>query len=438
MNLLGFSVDVSVVNIGISMAGIGISLLLFIATVYEKLNSKKETLYMILIVASHFVIFVVDTLFYIEQQDALFSAKERLYSALDIAFTLVILFSMNMYMIYRLNKKAYVSENIIYTLAGIYGLLCIVFCVGIGEETDWFYIITETGEMYATTAMYIFSYVEMLMMIFNIALLISCRKEIAKEELYSWLAVFGLPLFSYFFYRFTYIDVYNLFVLCSLVLMYVTIHNRDVIERKEMEKALVESNAKLMVSQIQPHFLYNSLNSIYYLIGEDPAKAQDALATFSNYLRSNVNALKNNYPVSIEEELNHTKAYLDLEVLRFGDKIKVHMDIQAKSFFIPPLTVQPLAENAVKYGLSSTKDGGNLYIKTYEDKRNYYVEVADDGVGFAAEEFKDDKGGESTHVGLYNVYSRLKNMMGGKLRVISEPGKGTKCIVYIPKKRAQN
>ena len=201
-------------------------------------------------------------------------------------------------------------------------------------------------------------------------------------------------------------------------------------ELVQKERKINEMQIRLVISQIQPHFLYNALNSIYYLCEKDPMTAQEAINNFSNYLRGNMDALRSTTPVDFKVELNHVENYLDLEKMRFEDELDVVFDIETTDFKIPSLCLQPVVENAVKHGVGKKLDGGTVTIRTKEMSDSYEIIVADDGVGFDLSEKKDD--GRS-HVGIENVNNRLQEMVGGSLRVKSTPGQGTIALIHIPK-----
>lgn len=255
--------------------------------------------------------------------------------------------------------------------------------------------------------------------------------------LFGAIPVLSIPL--QFFWAVT--PVY-LAVTVSLVLVYMLIRveqaGRSANIEKELikkELALSESNNALVLSQIQPHFLYNALTSIYRLCDVKPEAAKEAVSNFSKYLRGNLDSIKQTEMISFAEELKHLQAYLALEQIRYGDYLKVEYNIEVDGFFIPPLTVQPLAENAVNHGVSDLPDGGVVTISTAETPDCYEIRVSDNGVGFNPDSVQSDG---RTHVGISNVRSRLEIMCGGALDITSDIGKGTTAIVKIPKGGTEN
>lgn len=199
----------------------------------------------------------------------------------------------------------------------------------------------------------------------------------------------------------------------------------------ELERELSELNTTLMISQIQPHFLYNALNTIKYTIKKDPKVAESAIIKFSNYLRANMDSLTQKEPIPIVKELEHVKNYIDIEQLRFGDRLNVEYDISAEDFYIPPLTIQPIVENAIKHGVNQKPEGGTVKISVLEDEKNYIINVDDDGVGYNVNQVKND--GRS-HVGISNITKRLDSMLGATIEIASIEGEGTTVTVRIPKK----
>lgn len=202
----------------------------------------------------------------------------------------------------------------------------------------------------------------------------------------------------------------------------------------ELEKEVAEINMTLMLSQIQPHFLYNALNSIKYLIKKDPQKAESTVVKFSGYLRSNMDSLTQKEPITFSKELEHVKNYADIEMIRFGDRLNIEYDIKVTDFTVPPLTLQPIVENAIKHGVTQKAEGGTVKIKTWETASYNVVCVEDDGVGFDINEEKND--GRS-HVGVTNIKKRLGVMLDASIEIESIIGKGTTVIIKIPKKEIE-
>ena len=204
---------------------------------------------------------------------------------------------------------------------------------------------------------------------------------------------------------------------------------KNLVLAKEEEKNK-EARIKIMLSQIQPHFIYNSLSSISTLIPIDPPKAQSALDDFTEYLRMNLSSLTEVKCVPFENELKHIKTYVALEKMRFGEKLNVLYDIQVTDFMLPPLTIQPIVENAIKHGILKKLEGGTLSVKTYETDKTYVVEISDDGVGFNMADVDFDA---NKHFGLKNIQYRLAKMCGADLTFNSEVGGGTTVTVTFPK-----
>ena len=218
-------------------------------------------------------------------------------------------------------------------------------------------------------------------------------------------------------------------VSCSLF-SYIWLHLKFV--RDHEDALMMEQRVQIRLTQIRPHFLYNSLTVIQDLCRTDPAQAEIATLQFAKYLRGNMDALQNNAPIPFTEELEHTKEYLALEKMRFEDKLTVRYDIQCETFSLPTLTLEPIVENAVRYGVRGNSGGrGEVAIATRDYPDRYEINVNDNGPGFDPEAPLKEDG--RSHVGVRNVRDRLAKMCGGTLTIQSAPGKGTCVTITIPK-----
>ncbi len=240
------------------------------------------------------------------------------------------------------------------------------------------------------------------------------------------------------FIHFTDVPLYEtamvLTLISQIVILIMDLHRQylETLRHQQVQQELYEAKVSLMVSQIQPHFLYNSLTSIAMMCTKDPKTARKATINFADYLRGNMNSLKQKAPVPFTRELEHLKKYLMLEQMRFGDMLNVEYDIQATDFLIPQLSVQPLVENAVKHGVGMKEDGGTVTIATREEADCYKVIILDDGVGFDTSKPIEDDG--RSHVGMENVKQRLKELCDADITIESVVGEGTAATIRIPKK----
>ena len=198
------------------------------------------------------------------------------------------------------------------------------------------------------------------------------------------------------------------------------------------DEAMAEQRIQLMLSQIKPHFLYNALGSIEALCERDPRAAKLATRKFSKYLRGNMNSLTGESMIPFETELRHTELYLELEQVRFGDALRVEYDITARDFFLPPLSLEPIVENAVKHGVRMNTDGrGTVTISAAAHEDCYELRITDDGPGFDPEKVPAD----GTHVGIQNVRERLRRICDGTLVISPAPGRGTVATIRLPRNR---
>ena len=203
-------------------------------------------------------------------------------------------------------------------------------------------------------------------------------------------------------------------------------------EKIVLNAQLTESRMSTMMSQIRPHFIYNTLGSIEQLCSIDPPKAGELVHNFAKYLRGNFGELDNPKPILMSQEMEHVHHYVHIENVRFPD-MTFSFEMNSGDFHIPALTIQPIVENAIKHGLMKLSKGGNIRVASYETDTHYCVSVEDDGVGFDTAVLQDERG----HVGIRNIRGRLQAMVNGELTIESTEGVGTKVLITIPKEVAQ-
>jgi two-component system LytT family sensor kinase len=214
----------------------------------------------------------------------------------------------------------------------------------------------------------------------------------------------------------------------------VRIWNNTRIERKlqEQERALMQARVDALISQINPHFLFNTLNTASSLIRFDPDTARAVLLKLSNILRRRLKTQVHFVP--LKQELDFVDDYLDIEVVRFGrDKLQIRKEIDPETLdvTVPSMILQPLVENAIRHGIGPKIEGGTVTLRASRQNARLSLEVGDDGVGIPEE--KRHEVFESG-IGISNVRERLKVLYGDEssFKIESQPGKGTVIRVEIP------
>jgi len=204
-------------------------------------------------------------------------------------------------------------------------------------------------------------------------------------------------------------------------------------EKQKVEELNARAQLRLLQSQIKPHFLFNALNTIASFSRKDPEKTRSLIQNLSEFLRVTLKTSKS--AISLEEELENLDFYLEIEKVRFGEKLEFLKEIEAKclSIKIPFLSIQPLVENAIKHGFHY--DGRKLVITLKaSDKKGTFIEIEDNGRGIEPEKLKDimDMNKETEGIGLHNVIKRIKSIYrDAKIEVKSEIDKGTKIEMFL-------
>jgi two-component system, LytTR family, sensor kinase len=207
---------------------------------------------------------------------------------------------------------------------------------------------------------------------------------------------------------------------------------------KEQERLLLEARLDALQRQINPHFLFNTLNSIASLVRVKPEMARTMTVKLANILRELLKEHDTYVPLS--QELRFTDDYLDIEVVRFGaDKLRVEKDIdpQTLDVLVPSILLQPLIENSIKHGLEPRIHGGTVTLRSRMDGGRVMIEVSDDGVGMVQQPQSALKR-TGNGIGMKNVRERLEVLYGAdaQFTVVSNPGRGTRVSIELPAQTA--
>jgi two-component system, LytTR family, sensor kinase len=207
------------------------------------------------------------------------------------------------------------------------------------------------------------------------------------------------------------------------------------IKLEEQERLLLHARMEALQNQINPHFLFNTLNSISSLVRFDPDTAREMISKLATILRRLLNSTDSFVP--LREEVEFIDNYLDIEVVRFGtDKLRVVKELSADSLdvMVPSMLLQPLVENSIKHGLASKIEGGSIHLRSRLSDSGLVIEVEDDGVGMDATKPSEDESSQGTGIGMANIHERLQVLYGdtATMTIDSHEGRGTLVRIRLP------
>ena len=284
-----------------------------------------------------------------------------------------------------------------------------VISIVVGIMTNTFFPVSESNaDLTEYFMLPIYLAVSITGLIVNLIAVIRRRKQLSKISFIVILCYLLVP-----------------FPVTILIMELMMLFDQEEIYLKQKEE-IARQKASLYVLQMRPHFIYNTMTSIYYLIDQDKDKAQQVILNFTNYLRKNFTAIANESTVPFSEELEHAQAYLYIEKVRFDGNLFIEFDTPYNEFKIPPLTLQPIVENAVKHGVDPDLEPLHIIVHTRKIKNGVEVIVEDTGPGF------NNTDNNEPHIALNNIRERLKMMCGGKLTVSARTGGGTVVSIFIP------
>ena len=267
-----------------------------------------------------------------------------------------------------------------------------------------------------------------LFLLINVISLFLYRSALTRRQRISFLAYLVIPLVCMFIQ----ILFYGILLIAfgsTVAVFYMLVC--FLIEQSEKSIRQAEENARQQASihvlQMRPHFICNTMMSIYYLIPQDAQKAQQVTLDFTTYLRNNFTAIATPDTIPFEKELEHTRAFLAVEKVRHENQLFVEWDTPYTDFRLPPLTIQPIVENAVVHGVSPDLEPLRISIKTEKTDDGVEIVIQDNGGGFT--EINEDV----PHTALKNITERLKRQCDGTITIDSSAD-GTTVKLFIPQK----
>ena len=258
------------------------------------------------------------------------------------------------------------------------------------------------------------------------------RRRLLSRKVYLSFFITLLPMTVTLLVQ-TFVDAFLLLDVCmvlSALSMYGLVLSDQIEQDLCQQREIAQQRASIMVLQMRPHFIYNTMTSIYCLCSEDPEKAQQVVMDFTTYLRKNFTAVASAAPITFSSELEHTRAYLAVEQAQYSKSLTVEYDTPHTFFRVPPLTLQPIVENAVKHGRDPNAGPLHISIRTRKTDTGSEITVSDNGCGY------DPADDSEPHIALKNIRQRLELMCGGSLTITPNDG-GTVVTVSIPDSAAE-
>ena len=310
---------------------------------------------------------------------------------------------------------------------GLWGIYFIM--LGIAQCTTFLYYVTPDNDFIRGSWHPLLVAPIAAIMLLNLAGVIRRRKRLPDKYYVAFLihllpmtvaalihAVIFVPLLVVFGLGFSMLSMFGI-ILCDQIEQYM-----------RQQREIAHQRASIMVLQMRPHFIFNTMMSIYYLCAQDSRKAQQVTLDFTSYLRKNFSAIASENTIPFANELEHTRAYLAVEQVQFEDSLFVEYDTPHTRFRVPPLTLQPIVENAVKHGMDPDSAPLRICIRTRETDAGHEITVEDNGPGFAQTNMDESE----PHIALANIQQRLEIMCGGKLTVMPREGGGTVVKITLP------
>lgn len=317
------------------------------------------------------------------------------------------------------------SNRLFHAVLALWGVFIVMLAFSPFNEI--FYYFTPEGN-YCRGSWYPVLMLPMVVaMLLTIAKMIRCRERLSRKAFLSFLITL-LPVTGVLLIEML-TEVYPLLDICiviSALSMYSLILSDQIEQDLQRQHEIANQRANIMVLQMRPHFIYNTMTSIYCLCEQDHKLARQVIMDFTTYLRKNFTAIASAAPIPFPSELEHTRAYLAVEQAQYEDSLFVDYDTPHTCFRVPPLTLQPIVENSIKHGRDPYAGAFRISIRTRKTDSGSEIVVTDNGKGF------DPADDSEPHTALKNIQQRLEFMCGGSLSVTPNDGGGTVVTVIIP------
>ncbi|MBE6134037.1 MAG: hypothetical protein E7178_05155 [Erysipelotrichaceae bacterium] len=393
------------------------------SSIFPTLNKRSKVFFIssfsLMIIS--IIAYVIDVLIY---TNPTLAWVERIIAFIETLLPSLLMPILTVYVLHCCNKN--IRKNPIFYINIALCLALFVLLI-IAQLTDAIYYFTDENEFIRGDFYWVLIAPMLALIAINLGQIIYRRKELGKKYFIAFL-IYLLPVLIIMTLQ-TFISVFIYIVIAvsiSALSMFGIIMTDQIEQYLRQQKEIADQKASIAVLQMRPHFIYNTMTSIYYLCEQDPKKAQQVTLDFTTYLRKNFNAITGKEPIPFVEELEHTRAYLAVVQAQYEDNLLVEFDTPHTQFRVPPLTLQPLVENSVKYGLNiDSTEPLRVSVRTEKVDNGSVIIVSDTGHGIA------NKDNGEPHIALNNIRERL-SAIKGTLTISPNENGGTIVSIYIP------
>ena len=383
--------------------------------------SKRYFITLFSLLLLYVIAMFVDTIIY---KDPKMAAVEKVIYITEYLFFSVLTLMPILLLLHRCSES--IKNSVLFRTVVALWIIFLLIMV-FAQFTDFIYYTEENNRYYRGPGYVLLLIPLIVIIILNIAAVFRRHKKLSKKYFIGLLVYLFTMTVAVVMHMLIAVDMMVVFgiALCALTMFgFIISDNMEQYMRQQRE--IAHQRSSVMVLQMRPHFIYNTMMGIYYLCDQDPAKAKQVTLDFTSYLRKNFTAIASEEMIPFNDELEHTRAYLAVEQAQFEDSLFVSFDTPHTMFRVPPLTLQPIVENAVKHGMNESCDPIHISVMTRQTDLSSEIVVNDDGPGFKP---TDD---DEPHIALNNIRQRLELMCGGTLEVASREGGGTSVKVTIP------
>lgn len=416
------------INVSLNTSALTLMILGLILTIIIQ-TIDKRTKKVFFCIFSIMILFILSTLIWLIL--GLLPGKivlhTQLFIFLGFVFSSLLPPMMTIYLLKHCSEEP--NKNVLINITKFLWLIFFLILI-IAQFTKSIYYITPKNEYYRGPWYALLQLPLILIMLLTFIILINNRNSLSKKQSIAFtfflitqalsmliqIVFFGLMFF-----------IGGMTAAAMALFLFILLDQRD--KTLFLQKENMRQQASILKLQMRPHFIYNTMISIYYLCQQDVEKAQQVILDFTSYLRQNYSAIAKEELIPFSDELEHTRAYLSVVQVRYEGLLFVNFDIPHKHFLLPALTLQPIVENSVQHGVDPELDPLSISVCTRKTKHGSKIVVEDNGIGYSP--VTDNQ----VHIGLKNVRERLRLMCDATLKISPRSGGGTVVTIEIPDKK---